>query len=82
MNRRSILLPGLFILLLTLGYLAGCATGGGQPHMQSALDHLRSARDELNVAEANKGGHRERAINLINDAIDQVQRGMDYARTH
>jgi hypothetical protein len=81
MNRRSILLPGLFILLLILGYLAGCATGGGQPHMQSAIDHLRSARDELNVAEANKGGHRERAIGLINDAIDQVQRGMDYART-
>lgn len=82
MNRRSILLPGLFILFLAFGYLAGCATGGGQPHMQSALDHLRSARDELNVAEANKGGHRERAIGLINDAIDQVQRGIDYARTH
>ena len=82
MNRRSILLPGVFILLLTFGYFAGCATGGGQPHMQSAMDHLRSARDELNAAEANKGGHRERAIGLINDAIDQVQRGMDYARTH
>lgn len=83
MNRRSILLPGLFILLLTFGYLAGCATGGGgQPHMQSAMDHLRSARDELNAAEANKGGHRERALGLINDAIDQVQRGIDYARTH
>ena len=82
MDRRSILLPGLFILLLILGYLAGCASGGGQPHMQSAMDHLRSARDELSAAEANKGGHRERAINLVNDAIDHVQRGMDYARTH
>ena len=82
MNRRSILLPGVLFLLLTVGYVAGCATGGGQPHMQSAMDHLRSARDELNVAEANKGGHRERALRLINDAISEVQSGMDYARTH
>jgi len=82
MNRRSILVPGLFILLLALGYLVGCATGGGQPHMQSALDHLQSARSELSAAEANKGGHRERAIRLVDDAIDQVQRGMEFARTH
>jgi hypothetical protein len=82
MNRRSILLPGVFILLLILGYLAGCATGGGQPHMQAAMDSLRTARNELNAAESNKGGHRERAITLINDAMDQVQQGIDFARTH
>jgi hypothetical protein len=81
-NRRSILLPGLFILALILGYLAGCATGGGQPHMQAAANHLTAARDELNAAEANKGGHRERAIGLVNDAIAQVQQGMAYAQTH
>ena len=82
MNRRPILIPGLFILLLLIGYLAGCASGGGQPHMQSAMDHLTSARNELNAAEANKGGHRERALGLVNNAIDQVQQGMDFARTH
>ena len=82
MNRRSILFPGLFTLLLILGYLVGCATGGGQPHMQAAANHLTAARNELNAADANKGGHRERAIGLINEAIEQVQRGMDYAQTH
>jgi len=82
MNRRSVLFPGVLILLLIFGYLIGCATGGGQPHMQSALDHLQAARSELSAAEANKGGHRERAIRLIDDAIDQVQRGMEFARTH
>ena len=83
MNRRSILpVLGLFIVLLIVGYVAGCASGSGQPHMQSALDHLTAARDQLNAAEANKGGHRERALALVNDAIDQVQSGMDYARTH
>ena len=82
MNRRSILFPGVFILLLIVGYLAGCATAGGQPHMQNALDNLNTARSELQAAEANKGGHRERAVNLISSAIDEVQRGIDYARTH
>jgi hypothetical protein len=82
MDRRSILFPGLFLLLLLLGYLAGCASGGGQPHMQSAMDHLKTARDELNAAEANKGGHRERAMGLVNDAISHVQLGMDFAATH
>jgi len=65
-----------------VGYLAGCATGGGQPHMQTALDNLITARSELQAAEANKGGHRERALGLINSAIDQVQRGIDFARAH
>lgn len=82
MNRRSILLPGLFILLLIVGYLAGCATGGGQPHMQAALDQLQSARSELSAAEANKGGHRERALRLIDDAMEQVRRGMEFASNH
>ena len=82
MNRRSILFPGVFILLLIVGYLAGCATGGGQPHMQNALDNLNTARSELQAAENNKGGHRERALNLIGSAIDEVQRGIEFARTH
>ena len=82
MNRRSILVPGLFILLLIVGYLAGCATGGGQPHMQTALDNLNTARSELQTAENNKGGHRERALGLVNNAIDQVQHGIEFARTH
>jgi hypothetical protein len=82
MNRRPILVPGLFILLLIVGYLAGCATGGGQPHMQTAMDNLNTARSELQAAENNKGGHRERALGLVNNAIDQVQRGIDFARTH
>jgi len=82
MNRRPILVLGLFILLLIVGYLAGCATGGGQPHMQNAMDNLNTARSELQAAESNKGGHRERALGLVNNAIAQVQRGIDFARNH
>jgi hypothetical protein len=51
-----------------------------QPHMQNAKESLRLAREELRQAEPNKGGHRERAIELVDQAIDQVQQGIDYAR--
>lgn len=46
-----------------------------QPHMDRALDFLRSARAELNRASANKGGHRVKAINLVNKAIEEVRLG-------
>jgi hypothetical protein len=81
-NRRTILLPLVFVLLLAAGFVAGCATAPGQPRMQSALQHFRAARSELQRATADKGGHRARAISIIDEAIDQVQRGIDYARNH
>jgi hypothetical protein len=59
---------------------AGCASA--QPHMQSALDHLTAARSELEAATPNKGGHREQAIELVDQAIRQVEMGMNYARNH
>jgi len=48
--------------------------------MQAALEHLRAARASLEKAERNKGGHRERAIQLVDEAIAQVQEGMAAAR--
>jgi hypothetical protein len=59
-------------------FLAGCASG--QPHMQSALDHLASAKHALQAATSDKGGHRVRAIELIDEAIGEVERGIEYAR--
>ena len=48
--------------------------------MVNALNALRNARAELQVAEHNKGGHRVAAIDLIDRAIAQVQMGIDVAR--
>ena len=79
---RRTLFALLVLFILVAGFVAGCASGGGQPHMAAALDHLRSARSELQAAEANKGGHRERAIEIVDSAIAEVQAGMDYARSH
>jgi hypothetical protein len=65
-----------------VAFAIGCATGRGQPHMAAALDELRAARAELQTAAADKGGHRVRAIELVDDAIEQVRRGIGYAATH
>jgi hypothetical protein len=68
-----ILLVGLFLgMTIHLAY-------GNQPHMDNALNHLQAARVELERATPNKGGHRERAIRLIDQAINQVRAGIKFA---
>ena len=82
MRSRLFVFVLLVIITLTGGYLVGCATGGGQPHMNAALDELRAARSELQAAESDKGGHRVKAIGLIDEAIGEVQAGIEFARSH
>ena len=53
-----------------------------QPHMEAALGSLRSARRELDQANADKGGHRSKAIQLVNDAIAEVEKGIKFAKEH
>ncbi len=50
-----------------------------QPHMRAALESLRTARSELDMAEHNKGGHRVEAIRLVDQAIHEVEQGMEDA---
>jgi hypothetical protein len=51
------------------GYVVGYSD---QPHMHAAQDDLRATSD--------KGGHRVRAIALVNQALSEVQAGLDCAR--
>ena len=51
-----------------------------QPHMQNALSALQNARGELVAASPDKGGHREKAMALTDEAIAQVRAGMEVAR--
>jgi anti-sigma factor RsiW len=72
-------------LLVTLGIGAGFLAGhvsADQPHMQAALEHLREAKGELERADRDKGGHREAAIRATNDAIAQVEKGINFDRHH
>jgi hypothetical protein len=48
-----------------------------QPHMQAALDFLRSAKSDLERATTDKGGHRVNAIKLVEGAIDEVKKGIE-----
>ena len=52
---------------------------GAQPHMSETIAILQSARSELAAATPNKGGHRERALGLIDQAISEVRAGMAFA---
>lgn len=52
-------------------------TAPDQPHMQSALDLLRSARTNLENATSDKGGYRKKAIDEVNKAIDETKKGID-----
>jgi hypothetical protein len=53
-----------------------------EPHMSAALGHLQEARAELERAASNKGGHKERAMQLVDQAIQQVRQGEQYYMEH
>jgi len=48
----------------------------GQPHMEAALKALQNAASQLQDAADDKGGHRAKAIQLVSQAINQVQQGI------
>ncbi len=71
----------LIVTAIASGFVAGRASAD-QPRMQAALEHLRMAKVELEKADHDKGGHRDRAIRLTSDAIAEVERGVRFDRHH
>ena len=71
----------LIVTAIASGFVAGRASAD-QPRMQAALEHLRLAKVELEKADHDKGGHRDRALRLTNDAIDEVEKGIRFDRRH
>ena len=53
--------------------LSGAVVWADSSHMRSALDHLKSARLELEQATHDRGGHRVKALDAVNSAIEQVK---------
>ena len=78
MNSRFKIGIAAFSLFL-LGMVSGQALAG-QPHMQNALDALNRAESELQAANADKGGHRNKALQLVSEAKQQVHAGIRFAR--
>jgi hypothetical protein len=69
------------VIALVIGLLVGSAVGSWaaihQPHMIAALEALKKAKMELEVAEHNKGGHRVKALELVNHALEQTRLGIE-----
>jgi hypothetical protein len=71
------------ILIVALAVAALIQTArADQGHMERALNALYQARNELSQASHDKGGHRVNAIQIINQAIQQIKRGIAVGASH
>ena len=75
---KRILLPFLFGFFASVSFIA--PANADQPRMEAALRDLRAAKESLDKAENNRGGHRARAIELVEQAIAEVKAGIAEAR--
>ena len=73
-SARALLLGAAISTSMGIGYAIGA-----QPHMAESIALLQSARGELAAATPNNGGHRERGLALIDQAISEVRAGMAFA---
>ena len=73
-SARTVLLGAGIAASMGIGYAIGA-----QPHMTASIGLLQSARSELATALPNKGGHRERGLALIDQAIAEVRAGIAFA---
>jgi len=73
-SARTVLLGAVIAASMGIGYAIGA-----QPHMTETIGLLQSARAELAAAIPNKGGHRERGLALIDQAIAEVRAGIAFA---
>lgn len=71
---RKVLFGTAIAASIGIGYAVGA-----QPHMNQSIALLQSARAELAAATPNKGGHRERGLGLIDQAIAEVRAGIAFA---
>src|SRR5271154_1961728 len=53
-----------------------------QGNMERALGSLHQALGSLRESTANKGGHRARAMELVQQAIAETQAGVEFADEH
>ncbi|HEX3583291.1 MAG TPA: hypothetical protein VH087_16090 [Thermoanaerobaculia bacterium] len=77
---KNRLFPILTLVVLLAGSFVAGRVHAAQNRMVAARDQLRAAHHELQSAVADKGGHRERALDLVSRAIAQVDEGINFAR--
>lgn len=75
----------IFVTFLSVAFAISLMTApvrADQPRMQAAKSDLDNALKYLRQATADKGGHREKAIELATKALTAVNNGIEYDRTH
>jgi hypothetical protein len=60
---------------LVFGQIPSADAGDKSPHLRGALVNLKAARSQLEKAEADAPG-RARALELVNQAIGEVEKGV------
>ena len=78
----SFALVALLATMIGRDALMSSANAEPQPKMRAALDLLRSAKNSLEQATADKGGHRVKALELTRGAIEQVEEGIKFDNRH
>ena len=73
---KSRLVIATSVMAVTFGTLGAGTAYAYQEHMFAARNDLQQAANELRQAEHDKGGHREAALDLVRQAIDQVNLGI------
>jgi hypothetical protein len=68
------------IVAAAMGLTAGLALAA-QPDMEGALHELQSAQAHLNRVTQDKGGHANTARKMVADAIEEVQKGIEFGRS-
>lgn len=81
---RRNLLAGMGVALAAgpAATLAASPAVANQGNMDAAMRALENALAALRRATPNKGGHKERAVGLIEQAMAEVQAGIAYAAEH
>ncbi|MBB3441666.1 hypothetical protein LVY75_24710 [Sinorhizobium sp. B11] len=81
---RRNLLAGMGVALAAgpAATLAASPAMANQGNMDAAMRALENALAALRRATPNKGGHKERAVGLIEQAMAEVQAGIAYAAEH
>jgi hypothetical protein len=61
----------------------GEATEAGKhPNIRDAMEQLHAAKKHLEAAPAEFGGHRDKAIEHVNAAIEECNAALKYAQEH
>ncbi len=77
--RKGIIAVNVGVIVLILALIVVFyhqQASAGQPYMKVALKALEQAKTSLEKAAPDKGGHRAKAMVLVNQAIEQVKKGM------